>query len=290
MLRLAAFLLCLASPAISQDAPPKRIAALSWGLAENLLALGVDPVAVADVEGYRTWVGTPGLPDTTRDVGLRAEPNLEALAEVAPDLILVSDQQKDIAAALRGIAEVWIVESFDAGQDNAAAARTALLDLGAKLGRTDEAHATLDDIDARIAAAGVRVREHFDGAPPPVLPIRLLTPTTVRVHGANGLALAALEGMGLTHPDPGEATAWGFVQRPVEDLAAYEDAAVINFVPFAGRDELYSTQLWSFMPFVRHGRFAEAGPVWTFGGALSVASLAEAMADALVSLDPGVGQ
>ncbi|ETX13434.1 hypothetical protein OCH239_10325 [Roseivivax halodurans JCM 10272] len=286
MLRIAALLLCLSTSAMARDNPPGRVAALSWGLAETLVALGVDPVAVADVEGYRTWVGMPALPDGVRDVGLRTEPNLEALAEAAPDLILASDNQADIIPELSGIAEVWHVEGFDAGQDNAEVARRTLLDLGAKLGREGEAQAILDDVDARLAAAGDRVRRHFDGNPPSVVPIRLLTPTTVRIHGANGMALAALEGMGLTHPDPGEPTEWGFVQRPVEDLAVYEEAAVVNFVPFPASDELFGTQLWSFMPFVRHGRFAEAGPVWTFGGALSVASLAEAMADALVTIDP----
>ncbi|WP_306132176.1 ABC transporter substrate-binding protein [Roseivivax marinus] len=293
MLRLAAILslsLCLAPPLAAQDDPPSRVAALSWGLAESLVALGVDPAAVADVEGYRTWVGAPALPEGTRDVGLRTEPNLEALAEAAPDLILVSDQQADMEPALRGIAEVWHIEGFDAGQDNAEAARAALRDLGARLGRGAQARDVLAEVDARVAAAGARVRDHFDGAPPPVLPIRLLTPTTVRVHSANGMALAALEGMGLSHPDPGTPTEWGFVQRPVEDLAAFEEAAVVNFVPFPARDALFDTQLWSFMPFVRGGRFAEAGPVWTFGGPVSIATLAEAMADALLTLDPEVAR
>ncbi|MHA7874167.1 iron-siderophore ABC transporter substrate-binding protein [Roseivivax sp.] len=290
MFRLAAcLLLCLtalARPALAQDSPPERIVALSWAQAETLVALGVTPVGVADVARYARWVGTPALPEGVADMGLRPEPNLEAIAAAAPDLILASDQQEDLLPALREIAEVAFVEGFDAGQDNAAVARAALRDLGQRLGREAEAEALLSEVASRARAAGDRVRAHFDGAPPAVLPIRLLTATTVRVHGENGMALAALRAMGLEHPAPGEPTEWGFTQRPVEDLAGFERAAVVNFVPFPERAALYGSELWGFMPFVRAGRFAEAGPVWTFGGPYSIAELAEAMAGALVTLDP----
>lgn len=296
MFRLLVTLMCLAAPAAAEvtvaddrrpqtfDAPPERVVALSWAMAEMLLGLEVTPVGVAETDGYATWVAAPPLPDGVADMGLRSEPNLEAIADAAPDLILASDQQQAGLDALGQIAPVMWFESFDAAQDNPAKARETFLTLGRLLDREAAARETLKEIDARTAAAGARVHAHFGGEVPPVVPVRLLTPAAVRVHGANSMATAALEGMGLTHADAGAPTDWGFTQRRVEDLSEYEDAIVLHIDPFPAGEELYDTPLWRFMPFVQADRFAVAEPVWTFGGALSVARLAEAFADALTEL------
>lgn len=297
MLRLIAFFAFFASSTSAQtltdsrgrvplDAPPERIVALSWALTELLVELGVTPVGVADVEGYRTWVVQPALSGEVADVGLRNEPNLERIAALKPDLILASDQQADLLPALERIAPVAHFESFSADQDNAAASRATYLALARMLGRDREAEARLADLDARLAAAGARARAHFGGDVPPVLPIRLLSLTHLRLHGANSMAAAALAAMDLDHAAPGAPTDWGFVQRPVEDLAQFDAALVLAIEPFPQRDQLFGTHLWQYMPFVRAGRFAEVRPVWTFGGVFSLGHLAEAFAEALLTIDP----
>src|SRR5690242_17122902 len=35
---------------------PQRVVALEWTYVEDLLALGVQPVGIADIEGYKAWV------------------------------------------------------------------------------------------------------------------------------------------------------------------------------------------------------------------------------------------
>ncbi len=286
-------LICLAlslmlplGAARAEHAPPERIAAVSWSLAELLIELDVRPVGVADVAGYRQWVVHPALPEDIPDLGLRQEPNVEQLAALAPDLILGSDQQADLVPVLERIAPVRLIDGFDAAQDNAGASRAAYLDLARLTGREALARDRLAALDARIAAAGARVRDHFGGPVPPVLPIRLLTPESLRLHGANSMVLAALEGMGLEHPAPGDPTDWGFVQKRVEDLADFERAIVVQIGPFAERDALEVRPIWQFMPFIRAGRYAETRPAWTFGGVFSLGYLAEALADALLTIDP----
>ncbi len=37
------------------DHSPRRIAALNWTQAEMLLSLGISPVGVTSVQGYRQW-------------------------------------------------------------------------------------------------------------------------------------------------------------------------------------------------------------------------------------------
>ena len=187
---------------------------------------------------------------------------------------------------LEGIAPVLHVEAFDAGQDNARTSRRTFAELSERLDRGDVAAQRLARLDLRLRAAGARVHDHFEGRVPPVLPIRLLTPTPFRLHGANSMAKAALDGMGLAHPAPGEPTEWGFVQRRVEDLARFEDVIVAQIEPFPQHDALQDTPMWQFMPFVQDGRFATTWAVWTFGGVFSLGYLAEAFADAIVQPDP----
>ncbi len=79
-------------PGRAADAPPNiaRVAALEWLPIELLLALGVTPLAVADVHNYNLWVAEPKLPATVVDVGQRTEPNLELLQQLQPSLVLLS--------------------------------------------------------------------------------------------------------------------------------------------------------------------------------------------------------
>jgi iron complex transport system substrate-binding protein len=70
-------------------APRRRIATVDWTIAETLLALG-SPRWRWGMWPYRAWVGEPQLPAGVIDIGLRAQPNRELLAELKPDLILIS--------------------------------------------------------------------------------------------------------------------------------------------------------------------------------------------------------
>ena len=68
---------------------PERVVVLEWTYAEDLLALGIQPVGVADVAGYEAWVNVePELGDDVVDVGTRQEPSLESIAALEPDLII----------------------------------------------------------------------------------------------------------------------------------------------------------------------------------------------------------
>ena len=109
---LVSLLLPLAAQAETQPAAPAaagtvpRIATVDWTIAETLLALGVTPLAMGDVNSYRAWVGEPRLPAEVIDIGLRAQPNRELLAELKPDLILISPLAAPLAPTLSRIAPV----------------------------------------------------------------------------------------------------------------------------------------------------------------------------------------
>jgi ferric hydroxamate transport system substrate-binding protein len=74
---------------VTLEGPAQRVVALEWTYVEDLLALGIQPVGVADIEGYNSWVKVPvALDPSVEDVGLRGEPNLEKIAALKPDLII----------------------------------------------------------------------------------------------------------------------------------------------------------------------------------------------------------
>src|SRR5687768_1335461 len=75
---------------IELAAPAEKVVALEWNTAENLVALGVMPVGVADVEGYGDWVQSETLDESVTDVGMRGEPSVDAIAGLAPELVLTT--------------------------------------------------------------------------------------------------------------------------------------------------------------------------------------------------------
>ncbi len=275
-----------ADPPPGDGDPPADVAVLSWGLAEIAVDLDLPLTGVADPQGYATWVGAPALPAGVTDLGLRAEPNLEALSRLSPDLILGADQQADMARRLSTIAPTRILDQFSAAHDNAATARATYREIARLFGKADLAEDRLARIDAAMDAAGNRVRAAWGGAVPPVLPVRILSTTSVRIHGPNSLATAALRGMGLTPAAGGPATDWGFTLAPVAALAEYPDAAIVHFDPFEASGDLYGSPLWAAIPAVAAGRFATAEPAWTFGSVVSLETLALRLADALVAMAP----
>lgn len=57
------------------EAQPVRVAALNWDIAEQVIELGVTPVAVPDIAGYSDWVVQPAIPEGVTDIGTRTEPS-----------------------------------------------------------------------------------------------------------------------------------------------------------------------------------------------------------------------
>jgi iron complex transport system substrate-binding protein len=84
--------------------PAPRLVVLDWGLVETLLALGVIPTGVAEIDGYHDNVVEPRVPAQVADVGLRLAPNLEWLQQLSPDYILINSSQESQREILERIA------------------------------------------------------------------------------------------------------------------------------------------------------------------------------------------
>ena len=174
-LTLAALLIGTAFPAAAQefpqqfttrfgtvrlDAPPERVVSLDFGGVDNLLALGVAPVAIrywygSDEFGVWDWA-QDALGNQTPEV-LRGEINIERIAALDPDVILAmaSGITSDQYALLSRIAPVVAAPKgrSDYGTPWQGRARLA----GCATGRLDEAEAQIEAIEARLAQAA---RQH----------------------------------------------------------------------------------------------------------------------------------
>lgn len=265
---------------------PKRVAVLSWALVEHVLMLDEQPLAVAEPDGYRTWVARPQLSQDVRDVGTRREPNLESLAQIKPDLILISDDQDQFADKLASIAPVLHFDLFSAAHNNYQASRAAYLELGKAFGKADLAKDRLAELDAKLAGLRRKVADRFGDRSPKVTPVSFLDSARVRVHGDNSMAQHALEALGLRPGLPQPRSAWGFSLRKVEDLRNVREGYVIYIEPFPHAEKLFSSPVWKFMPFVRSGEIAAIPPTWTFGGPFSVGYFAEEFAHAILGRSP----
>lgn len=266
------------------DRVPQRVVALTWEGAEQLLELGVTPLAVADRADYRRWVVKPALPPEVLDAGNRLEPNLEQLVRLKPDLIVAGPSLAALQPRLARIAPTLVFDAFRADHDNAQAARDIYRELARLFGRQALAERRLAGLDAHLAGLRSRVAQHFGGKPPPVCVVRFASPTSVYVYGDNAMSQYALQHLGLESACPQPRSAWGLAQRRVVELGALRQGVLLYMQPFDAAGKLFPTRLWQAMPFVRAGRWAPLAPTWSYGGVMSLGYLADALAESLLRM------
>lgn len=139
-------------------AEPERVVVISTGQLDDVLSLGVVPVGATQASGAGLVPDylSAAFPDADlsglTSVGLRAEPDLEAIAALRPDLVLINTVGAEtIGAALAGVAPTVVTEGTGVNwqQD--------LLLVAAALGRTADADQLLAGLldDAARVGAGI---------------------------------------------------------------------------------------------------------------------------------------
>lgn len=244
--------------------PVKRVAALDWGLAESLTALGVTPVALPEIDNYRQLVDSQ-LPEAVLDLGLRIEPNFEVIARSKPDLIVVNPGYVDFAERLKRIAPVQTFAVFDGNGTPFDNASEVLTKLAAATGR--EVQANIYQKEALAVLNGLA--EVSKGSQSrPIYLISIIDERHVMIHGNNSLFQYPLNLAGLRNSWDRPGNLWGYSNIGFNGLTDEADALVINLGPIPTRVKqgLAESRLWNSLPFVREGRFHTIPSLWTFGG------------------------
>lgn len=267
--------------------PPQRVVALQWDLLENMVGIGVTPVGAADISSWDTWVGWPKLPTGIVDVGTRAEPNLELIARLKPDLILIGATQKDLLPTFSKIAPTLYFENYraDAPKNEAITAIDQFYTIARVLNREVAAHQLIDDIFAGIGDLGHRIKRAF-GFMPALQVVRFSSLTTLFVYTPNSIADFVLQRMGIQQPLVMPNASYGLTQVRIRDLKNLTNAYVVYVRPFSMEKKLLASILWQATPFARKGHVAAASAYWSHGGAPSLWATAHCVGEALLSLAP----
>ncbi len=136
-----------AQGAVSLPEAPAKVAVLDLGAADTMMALGVTPRAVPD----KLYIDhLQPLAQSAEPVGTLQEPNLEKLAEVGPDLIVVANR-----SAVKRDAVAQVAPAIDMTVDGARLiddARARLTAFATLFGKQAEGEALLATLEGKLAA------------------------------------------------------------------------------------------------------------------------------------------
>ena len=256
----------------------ERVVALEWSYVEAILALGVQPVGVADIEGYHNWVKIPvELSDDVQDVGTRQAPNLELITQLEPDLIITAQfRSAENYDELSAIAPVLAFNPYPSEGSHYDEMVTTFNAIATALGREAEAEAVLNDMTDYFATAANALDEAGLGGAEFILSQGFIQSeaATFRLFTDNAMAVEILTQIGLENAWDDVPGQYGFSTIGIEGFATVGD---VNFLFVAQEDDrnfFYESALWGSLPFVQNNHAYWLGAdVWLFGGPLSAVEL-----------------
>lgn len=133
------------APAPAQPSAQHRLVSLSPSATEVVAALGATPLLVG-VDDYSKF---PPEIEKLPKVGSFLTPNLEVIVSLRPTLVIVDDVHKPAAGALRDAG----LQTIECPIHSLPDVKKALLNVGAKLGKSDEAKRVADQIESALDTA-----------------------------------------------------------------------------------------------------------------------------------------
>lgn len=256
-----------ASPlyAVSASGLP-AIAALDWVSGQNLLALGIPPVAMPELECYARLVVEPAAPPAVRELGLRSEPNLELVDRLKPELVLLPPELEPIRERVEPIAPTLVFDPDGFGRaDLLGHAGQALGILASRLGRIAPFEEFVSAVEAELAEAGQRLRG-YDGRP--LYLATIIDGRRMLVFGQGSLFQAVLDRLGIENAWTGPTTRFGHVTLTVDRLSQRPEARLLC-IGDSSRSSiaaLLASPVVASLPFIRAGRIAQIPDVLFYGG------------------------
>ena len=266
-----------------------KVVALEWNAAESLVSLGVMPTGVADVAGYGDYVKAAPLDEGVTDVGGRGEPSVDAIAGLAPDLVVTTNDLADTAIKqIEKIAPVLVIRGADAS-DNMGQMEKNLDAIATLTGTEAEAKTLVSDMDDKIAegkaaleaadlsGAGFALSDNYS----------YNGEITIRPFLKGALLSDVAEKLGLVNAWTGEGDAdYGLGSADVEALTTLP--ADVKYLSFSSPDgdiytnELAANPIWTSLPFVQSGDvYMLADGIWPFGGPASIELFVDSVVDSL---------
>ncbi|MFC5220249.1 iron-siderophore ABC transporter substrate-binding protein [Streptomyces coerulescens] len=273
---------------VELDGPAKKVVGTEWHEVELLISLGVDPVGVADVKGYKTWDQAVPLKNEPKDIGTRGEPSMDTIAALKPDLIVASTDLPPAAVKqLRKVAPVLEVRSASAADP--IGQMTKNLDVIAEAtGTTERAEELKDAFDKKVAEGKKALADAgLDGAPIAFADgYDISNQISIRPFTDGSLIGAVNERLGLKNAWKVEGDKdYGLGTTDVEGLTKLADDVRFAYIgndgdksstPFT--DALAKDKVWTSLPFVKKGNVHRLPDgIWMFGGQESMGAYIDAL-------------
>lgn len=288
-------------PAVNGDIEltgiPGRVVVMEYELVEHMQAAGVTPVGVTERDTVNDYVPLrEELDDSVVDVGLRDEPDLEAIISLAPDLILAASPRQDaILEQLESIAptvQIATYSPFAAPTGDLTAidhAKDVFRTVALALNKADVAEEEIAAFDEHLATAAALVSElGFEGQSFVYGSINLPGDSSFEVNTDLSRTAATISALGLTnaislddYPDE------HFATLSIEQAGTLPEDILFFFArneqSSANIDEAINGDVWQSAAFVQNGGMVDLGEpfIWFAGGLITLTGVVDRVVAAL---------
>jgi len=260
----------------SHDADRINIVSPDWGNAATLTAMGHAPIATGDVRVWDRWVGSPKLPSSITDLGIRYQPNAELIAQLPVDMV-IDNYFYEHARNLYGDVPAKSVMFAAKGETATWADYTEpTRELGTLIGNPKLAEDYIVKSHNEINLASETLKQRYPKVKKFAV-VQFSDANNMRMYVANSLFKPALDQMDKELVVLGKGNQWGFVPVRMGDLAQLdEDVCLLIIDPLSPitRAEIKDSLVWQRLSYGDTRCVGELPPVWIYGGMSSLVSLA----------------
>lgn len=270
-----------ACAARSSEMPAGRVMAMDWVSGQNLLALGIAPLAMPEIERYSQLVVEPAPASDMRELGLRSEPNLELIYRLKPEMVVMNGDLAPMRERLAAIAPICFFDPDHFGESGRLAhARRALSALAGQLGVSSAFDRFVQSVDAELAA-GKQLMARYDRRPLYVATV--IDGRRLLIFGRNSLFQDVLDHFGIENAWTGPVSRYGHTTVSAERLTDLPEARLLC-VGDTSNDTLKSlleAPVIASLPFVKQNRIVRIPDVLFYGGLPPVRRFARLVSAAL---------
>ena len=259
-------------PQETENLSPK-IVAVDWTAAEILRSIGYDVAAIGDKRNYEIWVKEPSVENAV-DLGLRMQPNLEALIKLKPDFIIIPSFFEFNKNALAQYARVEVVDAYKEGDlyENILDATHRIAKIAKREKEAQNLIRENEEFFKNLRAELARFSNE------PIATIQFIDSKRLRIYGES------LKKMGLKNAAPKEFTfnLWGIATVPITSLFKLPKNSRLVIVepnPLDIKRELKFNGLFRALRFFENS--IQTSPIWSAGSILSMRRFATQLAQNL---------
>lgn len=230
-------------------AEPKRVITLDTGEMDTVVDLGLKPAGVIDWTGAGVPAYLAGSLQGVEIVGSIMEPDLEAVAGLAPDLILTNRTRHEaIYGRLAAIAPAVL------GERPGLVWRQNFGLYAQALGRDQRGARTVSQYEERVKGLNAKLP-----TPRPTISVVRVTATNIRYYQRANFLATILTDLGFPRPVAQNVDDFALNNQSLETIGQYGggDVIVLSVIGGATNEfakQLQASPLWSALPAVREGK------------------------------------